>query len=312
MIYKIFITLFATLLFNQAYALSNFELERLSDIDYRDNTNTKINDINLKNISIKFNKKNKVKSYTDEEGHYIPAHNSIEGYVLKGNVKKKFLSEKYVYGSGENVFDISCSKNGSNYLILMIQSYNSGIRFGSLEFITHIYQINENGLSEIKEKNISILGSGGEIVFDPSWTPHYKYYNKKLLLKRLYETKLCAEPALTIKQLGNNKGDIKEITKNYLKNYLIIDSISGKTLTSYNNIAYYLEKAKAYPEAIYLLEKIIDKYPNRTVAYINLGDAYWGLKNKEKAKQAYSTYIKQMKEKGKERKIPKVVLERIK
>ncbi|WP_324172504.1 tetratricopeptide repeat protein [Sulfurimonas sp.] len=101
-------------------------------------------------------------------------------------------------------------------------------------------------------------------------------------------------------------------TKKVINDTLLKYELSKKNLIAYNNIAYYLEKAKAYPEAIYLLEKILKKYPNRTVAYINLGDAYWGLKNKEKAKQAYSTYIKQMKEKGKDRKIPKVVLERIK
>lgn len=89
-------------------------------------------------------------------------------------------------------------------------------------------------------------------------------------------------------------------------------NISQNNLSNYNNIAYYLEKAKAYNEAIYLLEKILEKFPNRTVAYINLGDAYWGLGDTEKAKAAYQTYIKQMKESGKEKKIPKVILERVK
>jgi tetratricopeptide (TPR) repeat protein len=88
-------------------------------------------------------------------------------------------------------------------------------------------------------------------------------------------------------------------------------TISTKNITDYNNIAYYLEQASAYKEAIYLLEKIIEKFPHRTVAYINLGDAYWGDNNKEKAKKAYQTYIQQMKEQGKERRIPKKILERV-
>ncbi|WP_324172513.1 tetratricopeptide repeat protein [Sulfurimonas sp.] len=99
-------------------------------------------------------------------------------------------------------------------------------------------------------------------------------------------------------------------TNEYMDNYLFLNNKKNTAKT--NDIAFFLERTKNYDEAIYLLEKILKKYPNRTVAYINLGDAYWGLKNKEKAKQAYSTYIKQMKEKGKEKKIPKVVLERIK
>ena len=96
---------------------------------------------------------------------------------------------------------------------------------------------------------------------------------------------------------------------------LLIDNIflgSKKEVSRYNNMAYFLQQYGANKEAIYLLEKIIKKYPNRTVAYINLGDAYWGLEDKEKAKQAYETYIKQMKEKGKDKKIPKKVLERAK
>ena len=88
-------------------------------------------------------------------------------------------------------------------------------------------------------------------------------------------------------------------------------NISKRDLTYYNNIAYYLEKAKAYKESIYLLEKILEKYPNRTVAYYNLGDSYWGLDDKVSAKKAYKTYIKQMKEKGKENKIPTRVYNRV-
>ena len=88
--------------------------------------------------------------------------------------------------------------------------------------------------------------------------------------------------------------------------------LSKKTLPTYNNIAYYLQKAGANKEAIYLLEKILQKYPNRTVAYYNIADAYWAIGEKEKAKEAYRTYIKQMKAKGKEKRIPKTVLKRAK
>lgn len=83
-------------------------------------------------------------------------------------------------------------------------------------------------------------------------------------------------------------------------------------LIKYNDIAYYLEQSGAYKEAIHLLEKIVKEFPNRTVAYINLGDAYWGFGDKEKAKQAYITYISQMKTSGKASKIPNIVLERSK
>jgi len=69
---------------------------------------------------------------------------------------------------------------------------------------------------------------------------------------------------------------------NALKAILNEIQIFTKNLTQYNNIAYYLEKAKAYHESIYLLEKIIEKYPNRIVAYIYLGNAYLGNNKKTK------------------------------
>jgi hypothetical protein len=93
-----------------------------------------------------------------------------------------------------------------------------------------------------------------------------------------------------------------------LKNWIPISKVN---LIKYTNIAYYLEKAKAYKESIYLLEKILAKYPKRTVAYLNIADAYWGDKNKNKAIENYKIYVKQMKDNGKEKKIPKKVFERI-
>jgi len=105
--------------------------------------------------------------------------------------------------------------------------------------------------------------------------------------------------------------------KNFLKIKALLNGldiknidIGIKTLTQYNNIAYYLQKAGANEEAVYLLEKILEKYPNRTVAHYNLADAYWALGEKKKAIEFYKTYIKQMKEKGKSKRIPKVVWNR--
>ena len=69
--------------------------------------------------------------------------------------------------------------------------------------------------------------------------------------------------------------------------------INKDELTFYNDKAFYLEQAGLYKEAIYLLEKIIPDFPNRTVAYLYLGDAYWENNEKEKAKKMYKIYIKQ-------------------
>jgi len=87
--------------------------------------------------------------------------------------------------------------------------------------------------------------------------------------------------------------------------------LSKRNVTQYNNIAYYFEKHKAFEQSTFVLEKILDQYPTRTVAYINLGDAYWGLDKRIKAKAAYQKYVELMKANEREHKIPQKVLERV-
>lgn len=59
-------------------------------------------------------------------------------------------------------------------------------------------------------------------------------------------------------------------------------------------------------------EEVVDAVPDRTSAYINFGDAYFGLKQNEDAKDVYLKYIDLMKKEGKETKMPKRVFERVK
>lgn len=79
-----------------------------------------------------------------------------------------------------------------------------------------------------------------------------------------------------------------------------------------NNLAFDLEQKGIYNESIIILNQIIDQFPNRVVAYLNLADAYWGLDKKEDAKKNYKKYISLMKSQGKDlKKIPQRVYERI-
>lgn len=89
-------------------------------------------------------------------------------------------------------------------------------------------------------------------------------------------------------------------------------AIENSNLSKYNDIAYYLEQSKLYNESVFLLEKTIKTFPERTVAYINLGDAYKGLGNTEKAKKAYEKYVELMKIDNNEAKIPQEVWDNIK
>ncbi|MBC7388982.1 MAG: hypothetical protein H7329_07225 [Opitutaceae bacterium] len=94
----------------------------------------------------------------------------------------------------------------------------------------------------------------------------------------------------------------------YLERY----PLATNNLSKYNDIGYFLGQKGLFPESVYLLNIIITKFPDRTPAYINLGDAYWGLKDQIKAKKPYKNYIDLMKKSDKEAKIPKRVYDRIK
>jgi phenolic acid decarboxylase len=89
--------------------------------------------------------------------------------------------------------------------------------------------------------------------------------------------------------------------------------VTEETVEKYNNIGFFLgENDDAVFSGIYVLEKVIKAFPERTVAYLNLGDAYFKFEKLAKARAAYAQYIERMKRQGKEKKIPQRVLDRAK
>ncbi|CAM3749608.1 tetratricopeptide repeat protein [Flavobacterium gelidilacus] len=96
-----------------------------------------------------------------------------------------------------------------------------------------------------------------------------------------------------------------EKSQNLTKNFNI------SNVEIFNNIAYNYEQLGNYNEAIFLLEKIVKKDPNRVVAWLNLADAQWGNDENKEAKVSYQKYISLMKSQNKDiKKIPQRVYER--
>jgi tetratricopeptide (TPR) repeat protein len=87
--------------------------------------------------------------------------------------------------------------------------------------------------------------------------------------------------------------------------------LNSTTLSLLNDLAYFLEQTKQYTKAEPILLEITKKFPDRTVAWLNLGDAQLGLGKSDEAKKAYNRYVELMKIAGKEAKIPKRILEGI-
>jgi len=103
----------------------------------------------------------------------------------------------------------------------------------------------------------------------------------------------------------------KDLIKKIWINRNGVRNLSKKNAIILNDKAYFLSEIGCFGEAIMILKIVLEYCPTRTVAYINLGDAYWGLKEADNAKNAYQKYIELMKVSGKEYKIPQKVFERI-
>ncbi|MCW3807184.1 tetratricopeptide repeat protein [Plebeiibacterium marinum] len=97
---------------------------------------------------------------------------------------------------------------------------------------------------------------------------------------------------------------------NFKKN-IYWDELEELQVLKLNNSAYYLDKIGCSDCAIEILEELLKVRPNRTVAYLNLGDAYWNKGEKEKAKESYKQYILLLKKDGKQNKIPDTLNEKL-
>ncbi len=144
---------------------------------------------------------------------------------------------------------------------------------------------------------------------------------------------LSSEEALVVKLyadainiISKNSNSIDDIYKECLKLYKaghvkeaasvlysIFNSSREKQITNsitvLNDLGFFLEQSDQHRKAIEVLENVVKQAPSRTVAYLNLGDAYLGAKDSTKALKNYTLYISQMKENGKESRIPRRVLE---
>lgn len=236
---------------------------------------------------------------------------------------------------------VACNKYG-NDLIFYTQKNNSytevyhGDNY-NMDGIYSLIQINgyTNNNNVLYIKNI-FNGSGGQTIdYFLSYSNEDWQLSQSITNSSTYfDTKICqinylvrdkTEECFIHKRNEDFKQDdiILEIINSINENKNLINCefifsilnnspITVRNVTSYNNLAFALEQLVKYNESIYLLQKVLKKFPNRTVAYINLGDAYWGLKQTENARKAYQKYVELMKSSAKEAKIPKRVLERIK
>ena len=88
------------------------------------------------------------------------------------------------------------------------------------------------------------------------------------------------------------------------------NDVTKDNVVTYNNIAYYIfESSKNNPASLYLLDKILHKFPDRAVAHLNKADYLAANFKCRKAKESYDKYIFLMTSNGKENRIPKRVID---
>jgi tetratricopeptide (TPR) repeat protein len=88
--------------------------------------------------------------------------------------------------------------------------------------------------------------------------------------------------------------------------------LTKENVEDYNNLGYYLEQNEKYEEAVCILTEVVNRFPDRAVAWLNLGDAQWGRKQVSKAKENYLRYLSLIKSQVKDlKKVPERVHQRI-
>ncbi len=314
------------------FAISAIDYNKIIEKSFISTTYNKIktfkSNINSNKIKIKFQKFNTWINKNDEENNNGKLLLNYQDLLIK-----IFANNKMVYSVTQKAFlpygqqiDTYIYKLDlkSSILVIMVQNGNSTNTYPWLiEYTPYIFLIKNKSvlrLENIEEKYFFSLNYFNRITTDERISPHvYPYYNYITILKRIKEPQVISSiennlfnvSLSTLEKPLKQKKDLKTYNKAFFEKLLPEKPIEKSTLTTYNNIGYYLQKAGANKEAIYLLEKITAKFPKRTVAYYNLGDAYWALGDKAKAKKVYEIYIKQMKQKGKQKRIPKIIKDRI-
>ncbi|MBV6880529.1 tetratricopeptide repeat protein [Epilithonimonas ginsengisoli] len=197
-----------------------------------------------------------------------------------------------------------------------------------------LYELNASA-TKMKEKYDFIYSDQGITLVDKEIM---KFGQEGLMINRIYveDFDMSNKTYDDLQSLGSELPDNFELTKSSMSIYdskktlfatqdfqstienIFIEypdvgqsEIKIINVESANNQAFALEKIGANEESKTLLEEITRQFPNRIVAYLNLGDVYWKLNEKDKAKENYIQYISLIKTQKKDlSKIPKRVYDR--
>jgi len=250
--------------------------------------------------------------------------------IFKVNVESTvtFFGEVFVNSSTnlkeKNTLFLSSSIDGSplNYKIYF--EYNTSLKnyFPSKAFLASFMTGGDHSLLSVSEIDISAI--------EDTSINQLEGYDLLKKIKKSSKQKLISQANLDLYKQAKflySSSKIMELKKlinsNYIRydprtdepiqpeNYIIESLYFEKQPTLSNDLAFFMLTTGHLNESQILLEKIINDHPTRTVAYLNLGDAYWDLDNKNKSKKNYEKYVEQMIKKRKKQLIPRTTLKRL-
>lgn len=266
-------------------------------------------------IRVDFEKLDGGEGYIDDMGRSRPGSQSIKGFLtLDNNDPVALFTQHGVTDRGQNVLATVCRAGDRITLSVMVYStswspriYFSPKFFEIIDGEAHKMEVGRATRMGLPPHDIAIDGPRHDRVV-------YPYFTEGRILDRLFDVGICERSGHDLARIESELKDSAAPdgrTISYWNDVLVEIPIDRSSVTQYNNIAYYLEQGGAYEPAIHLLEHIVEAFPRRTVAYINLGDAYWGHGDRNAAIDAYKTYIRLLEEEGREDRAPGYVRERI-
>ena len=254
--------------------------------------------VNEKRIKIFLGKSNhkfiEAKSFTITDDNFSEVENPIENF---------FISRGKL---GEIIFGASCCGNFKTTETYFYKFLNNN---------WFLYKTTVSTVDDDFLPNISLELNDLSQSIDGENVNNKDAYNKEIESLKKYSLSRFNQIYTAFKINYKNKSleklnsiDFDEITE-----MLYFNPISENNVNIYNDLAYYNSFTNnGNQNSVLLLKKIIEKFPDRVVAYLNLGDAYWSINNKEYAKDAYTKYIELMKSQNKDlSKIPSRIEERL-
>jgi len=163
-----------------------------------------------------------------------------------------------------------------------------------------------SNICSIDDANIFIGDIYADRFVDSMTKCHYEYTKLPPLEEIVEDMVEMARNGLLYKY---STGEYINRYSGFLKKYPLSDA----NQVTYNNMGYYLEQVGAYEAAIYVLNAVLEKYPQRVVAHLNIANAYWDSGERVKARKHYEEYVRLMKDQKKDlSNIPQTVYDRLK